>query len=167
MNFDTAFKTLIGHEGNFQNDREDKGNWTSGVIGVGILKGTKYGISAAAYPYLDIKNITLDEAKNIYLRDYWKPLKFDDLPDSIRFDLFDTAVNSGQRWSAKLLQRAAKVLDDGVIGPKTIAAANKLDPEQLDSAFNGHRLLFIAAQGIWPKYGKGLVIRIANNMIND
>ena len=50
-------KELMVSEGGFTNDPNDRGNWTSGKIGVGELKGTKYGISAMAYPLEDIKNI--------------------------------------------------------------------------------------------------------------
>jgi hypothetical protein len=42
--------------------------WTTGIIGKGICKGTKYFISAMTYPDLDIKNL-LDQAKAIYKRD--------------------------------------------------------------------------------------------------
>ena len=44
--FILSFDRVIGHEGLFQNDRDDRGNWTSGKIGVGELKGTKFGIAA-------------------------------------------------------------------------------------------------------------------------
>jgi lysozyme family protein len=46
MTFDDAFKGLILIEKGYQDDPNDRGNWTSGVIGIGELKGTKYGISA-------------------------------------------------------------------------------------------------------------------------
>src|SRR5574337_419321 len=74
MNFDEAFTFLIGDEGNFQDSSNDRGNWTTGIIGQGECKGTKFGISAYAYPLLDIRNLTLDEVKAIYLRDYWNAL---------------------------------------------------------------------------------------------
>ena len=47
LTFDEAFKRLIGHEGRFTNDRNDRGNWTTGIIGKGQLKVTKYGKSLA------------------------------------------------------------------------------------------------------------------------
>ncbi|WP_236513543.1 glycosyl hydrolase 108 family protein, partial [Escherichia coli] len=61
MNFDQAFKVTIGHEGSFTLNKNDAGNWTGGKVGVGQLKGTKYGIAANSYPNLDIKNLTLDQ----------------------------------------------------------------------------------------------------------
>ena len=69
MTFDLAFTRLIGNEGVLSMDPKDSGNWTGGKIGLGKLKGSKYGISAASYPMVDIANLTLEGAKAIYLRD--------------------------------------------------------------------------------------------------
>ena len=68
-NFDNAFDRVIGHEGGFTDDPLYRGNWTSGVCGVGECKGTKYGLAAMTYPILDIRNLTLNQAKDIYKRD--------------------------------------------------------------------------------------------------
>lgn len=166
--FDNAFDELIGHEGGFQRDPKDRGNWTTGVIGRGELKGTKFGIAAHAYPHLDIKNLTEPQAKRIYLTDYWSRLKLDRLPDTIRFDMFDTAVNSGVRTAAQILQRAVGEVPDGLIGSRTITAAAMLDPQVLDKRFNGHRLLYLTDLDTpWPRFGKGWVRRCASNLIKD
>lgn len=167
MNFDQAFAKVIGHEGGFTNDSRDRGNWTTGVIGKGELKGTKYGISAMAYPDLDIRNLTTDQAKDIYHNDYWNKLQLDQLPDAVRFDLFDAAINSGIGNAAKFLQRAAGVTADGVIGAKTIAAANALPPHTLDKRLNGYRLMFLTDIATFNTYGKGWVRRVATNLIED
>lgn len=128
MIFDKAFEVLIGHEGGFTNDPKDRGNWTTGVVGKGQLKGTKYGISAMAYPNEDIKNLTLDRAKVIYRADFWDKVLADQLPEVVRFDLFDVAVNSSVVRAIKFLQRALGVSEDGRIGPATVAAARAADP---------------------------------------
>ena len=167
MTFDDSFETLVGVEGNFGNDSRDPGNWTGGAVGAGVLKGTKYGISAAAYPDIDIKNLTLEGAKVLYGRDYWDRLHLDELPASIRYDLFDAAVNSGVVQAIKFLQEAVGVVVDGVIGPATIAAANLMTGDQLDKKLSGHRLLFMANCKVWPTYARGWARRIANNLIND
>lgn len=49
MTFDKAFNRLIGHEAGYSNDRRDPGNWTGGKVGIGTLKGTKFGIAANTY----------------------------------------------------------------------------------------------------------------------
>jgi lysozyme family protein len=167
MTFDEAFKVLIGHEGNFTDNPKDPGNWTGGKVGVGVCKGTKFGIAANTYPNEDIRNLTLARAKALYLRDYWGKLKMDQVPDAVRFDLFDAAVNSGVGQAAKFLQRAAGVVDDGDIGPATLAAVNRMDPQLLDKRMSGHRLRFMADLKVWPDFAKGWARRIANNLLED
>lgn len=167
MNFDEAFKVLIGHEGNFTDNPKDPGNWTGGKVGAGVLKGTKYGIAANTYPEEDIRNLTLARAKELYCRDYWGKLRMDDVPDVVRFDLFDAAVNSGVGQAARFLQRAAGVVDDGAIGPNTLAAVKRMDPQLLDKRMSGYRLRFMADLKVWPDFAKGWARRIANNLIED
>lgn len=167
MNFDAAFAQVIDHEGGFQRDPRDRGNWTSGKIGKGELKGTKYGISAMAYPNEDIKHLTIDRAKELYYRDYWLKLQLDALPDSIRFDMFDMAVNSGPKQAIRILQRAVSEVADGVVGARTIAACGLLDPQVLDKRLNAQRLLFLTEIETWPAFGAGWVRRVAHNLLKD
>ena len=167
MDFDKAFERVVGLEGWFDNDSRDRGNWTSGVIGQVQLKGTKYGIAAHAYPNLDIKNLTLDQAKEIYRRDYWGRCHNDDLPACVRYDMFDTAVNSGVGTAIKLMQKALGVTPDGVWGPNTTAAVTKIDPEMLDKKFAGFRLMYLTDCAAWPTYAKGWVRRVGANLIED
>ena len=69
-NFDRMFDIVVGHEGGYTANPADRGNWTGGAIGSGTCRGTRFGISAAAYPGLDIANLTIDAAKALYQRDY-------------------------------------------------------------------------------------------------
>jgi lysozyme family protein len=92
--FNKAFENVIGVEGGFSDDPKDSGNWTGGKEGTGKLNGTKYGVSAAAYPSLEIKTISLDDAKAIYHRDYWQAINGDDFSFPVSNTLFDCAVNS-------------------------------------------------------------------------
>lgn len=130
-NFDFAFGQVVGHEGGFTDDRNDRGNWTTGRIGSGELKGTKYGISAMAYPDLDIRNMTLELAKDIYRDDYWNRVRGDSLPDGVDLFIFDAAVNQGVRDAIKFLQHGARVTVDGIIGPQTMSGVNVTDPLDL------------------------------------
>ena len=166
MDFDQAFKELIGHEGGFQKSPKDRGNWTSGVIGIGQLKGTKFGISAMSYPKEDIERLTLYRAKEIYKRDFWDRVKAGQLPAQVRFDVFDTAVNSGVTRSIQFLQRAVREKDDGILGPKTLLAVTTADGDELRRKFNAQRLLFLADVNstTWAEFGRGLVKRVAANL---
>lgn len=129
--FARAFELVVGVEAGFSNDPNDPGNWTSGKCGVGELKGTKYGISAAAYPNVDIANLTLDGAKAIYAPDYWQACGCDKMPWPLCLFIFDMAINQGQPTARTMLQRSLGVPADGNIGPVTLAAANRMDDEQL------------------------------------
>jgi lysozyme family protein len=170
MKFDDAFEKLIGHEGGFTESPKDPGNWTGGKVGVGICKGTKFGISAKSYPDLDIKNLTLEQAKSIYRRDFWEKCWTDKLPECVRFDVFDAAVNSGVRQAGKFVQLAAGMDGqevDGMIGSNSIKAVAKIDPQVLDKRISGYRLKYMASLKIWPDFGRGWAARIATNLIED
>lgn len=165
MNFDKAFDRLIGHEAGYSSDNRDPGNWTGGKVGVGFLKGTKYGIAANTYPDLDIKNLTLEQAKHIYKKDWWDKLGADSLHSAIVFQLWDFAVNAGKSRAIKELQQVAGVPDDGIIGPKTIDAVKAMDVNDVLLKLNAERLKFYTSLSTWSTYGKGWTNRVAENLI--
>lgn len=165
MDFEQAFQRLIGHEGGFTRDRHDKGNWTGGEVGKGLCNGTKYGISAAVYPSEDIEGLSLERAKLLYRRDYWDKAGCDAVPDGIKFDLFDMAVNSGLKAAVRTIQRAVAETADGILGPKTLQAINSMHPARLVARFNGARLLFMTDIDTWQLYGRGWARRVAINLM--
>lgn len=153
MIFDAAFERLIGHEGGYVNDPRDPGG------------ETKYGISKRAYPGEDIAGMTLERARELYRRDYWSPAGCDAVPDGVKFDLFDMAVNSGVKTAIRTLQRAVGTDDDGVLGPVTLQAVQSMNPVRFVARFNGHRLQFMSSLATWPAFGRGWANRIAKNLI--
>lgn len=159
MNFDQAFEKLIGHEGRYSNHSDDPGGET--MFGITKATARQHGYNGAMI------DLPLPAAKLIYKSSYWDKVRCDELPDAVRFDTFDAAVNSGTGQAVKFLQRAAGVADDGVIGPRTLAAVRAMDPQLLDKRISGYRLQFMADLKNWPSFGKGWVKRIAKNMIED
>jgi lysozyme family protein len=162
--FEEYIARLLSHEGGYSSDRTDPGNWTGGRVGVGVLKGTKFGIAANTYPNIDIKNLTWEKAKAIYHRDFWLAAKCDKLPSLVAFQLLDGAVNSGIPNATRWLQRAVGVADDGAIGPFTLAAINKADKNDMVMLFLAERLDFMTSLRNWPNHGKGWARRIAANL---
>lgn len=131
MTFDARVADVLRREGGYVNHPADRGN------------ATNYGITQRTYTmwrndnglgYMDVRNITKDEAKAIYKANYWDAAKCGELPEEIQAIHFDTAVNSGVSRAAKMLQEAAKVKQDGAIGPVTLAAA-RIDPELLKQRY--------------------------------
>lgn len=164
MTFDDAFDRLISHEGGLSLDPRDPGNWTGGRVNVGELHGTKFGIAANTYPDVDIANLTLEQAKAIYYRDWWLKIGADEIDSAIVFQMWDFAINAGMSTAKRALQRAVRVADDGQIGPRTIAAVKAMTVTDVISRFNAERLLFYTSLSTWGTYGKGWTRRVAENL---
>lgn len=154
MNFDAAFLTVIKHEGGFVNHPLDPG------------KATNMGITEAVARRVGYKgpmqDLPVDLAKRIYLEEYWKPVQAEALPPAVRYAVFDAAVNSGVRQSVLWLQRALGVADDGVLGPRTLAAANSANPEVLRARMIAQRLKFLCDLNTFPSFGRGWTRRCAD-----
>lgn len=152
MNIERALKHLLGNEGGFSDHPQDPGG------------ATNYGITqrvAQAHGYMgDMRNFPMSLAIGIYRSDYWAPIKADQLPEALRFHVFDAAVNSGATQAIKWLQRAAGVEQNGVIGPRTLSAASLVTPAK----YSAIRLRFMTDLKTWPTFGKGWARRIADNL---
>lgn len=154
MNFEAAFERLIGFEGDYVWDSHDPGG------------ETKFGVSKRAYPNVDIRALTLEEAKMIYKRDFWDRCKCDDMPYVVAFEVFDMAVNQGVHGAIIALQDALGVSADGDIGPVTLATAQVIDPFKFAARFCGARLLFYTGLKTWDYFGKGWTRRVATQLRN-
>lgn len=156
MNFDNAFALLLGHEGDFSDHVADKGG------------ATRFGVTEAVAREVgykgDMRELPVELAKRIYLERYWKTISADDLPPGVRYVVFDSAVNSGPRQATLWLQRALGVEADGVIGPKTLAAAYAQDATALRARILAQRLKFMASLSNWPAFSRGWARRIADLM---
>ena len=95
--FIEAFNHAVQVEGGYTFDPNDKGNYTPD----GELKGTKYGISARAYPEVDIAGLTIQKAQAIYRRDYWDANNLDKYPPQLAFLMFDIAIHAYCTATAK------------------------------------------------------------------
>jgi lysozyme family protein len=137
--FAYAIEKTLDHEGGHVCRPDDPGGETN------------FGISKHSYPRLDIKNLTRDQAIEIYRRDWWDRYQYNRIDNTkIAAKVFDLAVNMGSRPANRIFQRAIirvsdnKISVDGVLGPLTIAAANNCDPFMLLSMI---KVLAIAYDG--------------------
>jgi len=138
--FDKAVAYVLEQEGGYVSDPIDPGGETNHGISFPVLKRA---IFLGLVPTdATARTLTRDQAIGIYRDLYWSPIAGDELPAHIAFELFDSAVNQGPDAATRLLQKALGVKEDGIVGPKTIAAAkaNHDSPRLLDE-FTSHRLL--------------------------
>lgn len=164
MNFDQAFGRLMGHEGVLSLDPNDSGNWTGGGVGLGVLKGSKYGVSAASYPNEDIPNLTRERAKEIFRNDFWNKVKADKLFDGVAWQASDFAYNSGPGIAIRYLQRALGVADDGIWGPHSQAAADAASETDTIMLLVADRIDFLTRRQNWQSQGKGWMRRMSGNL---
>lgn len=141
--FERAVAAVLKREGGYSNDPRDNGG------------ETKYGISKRAYPQLNIASLTIDQAIEIYRRDYWLKIRGDDLPRSVAWCVFDQAVNRGVGAASMTLQRALGVMVDGSIGPETIAAARRADWFNLVANIQAEAVVAYADLDDWRHFGRG------------
>lgn len=93
-NFRRALQFTLSWEGGYVNDPDDPGG------------ETKWGISKRSYPHLDIKNLSPEEALEIYHRDYWTSTNCDSysLPNALV--IFDSAVTCGVSRTLRWIEEA-------------------------------------------------------------
>ena len=90
---------LWEHEGtNYENDKDDPGG------------ETRWGIDKRSHPNVDIKNLTEEQAMEIYWNE-WLKYACDHLPQPIDWIFFDAVVNCG-------LSRALKFMNVSGRDPK-------------------------------------------------
>jgi lysozyme family protein len=154
MNFDRSFEILLKFEGGYSNHPADTG------------LETMYGITekvARANGYTGpMRDLSLDTAKQIYKKLYWDACRCDQMPDSLRYPLFDAAVHSGPAQSIRWIQGAVGVKTDGVIGPITQQAINVAPVQITRQKMLGLRLRFMTDRSNWPSFSRGWARRIAS-----
>ncbi len=156
MNFDQAFTTLLSHEGGYSDHPADPGGATRFGITETVAREAGYRG--------DMRELPMDLAKRIYKARYWDAVRADELPEAVRYAVFDAAVNSGPRQAVLWLQRAVGVKADGIIGPQTLAAVRAADPERLLRLVLAQRLRFMTGLPSWAAFGRGWARRFADLM---
>src|SRR5579859_8107573 len=137
--FSKAIGFVLANEGGYANNPSDPGGETN------------FGISKRAYPYLDIKNLTRDDAITIYERDYWK---FGGLASQrIATKVFDEYVNS-ELHAIRVAQlalgylQAGPIVADGKYGPRTEECLNAVDEEKFMDEYKARLAKMYCDDGI-------------------
>lgn len=153
MNFNEAVEIILAYEGGYSNDLRDPGGETN------------FGISKKAYPDVDIKNLTKEQAIAIYKRDYWDSCMIESLPDKLRLMVFDAAVNHGQMTACKFLQAVARTEQDGVIGRLTLGEINMMNPNNALKLYATQRVRAYAKSSNFQYYGAGWLARLVDILV--
>lgn len=148
--FDKAYAYVIENEGiRFTCHPDDRGG------------ATKFGITQETFDQWrelqqlgtkSVKDITEQEAKEIYEKMYFRRCRLEEVKEEqVAIVIFDQAVNVGVKEASKRTQRvvnkyvrSTKLNVDGVIGPKTLAALNRVKLANFMPEFFGESLMYYA-----------------------
>jgi lysozyme family protein len=103
-------------------------------VTIGTFTSYRKKVGKPAPTVADLKNITFDEWLDILRTLYWNRWKADQIKSQkIANILVDWVWGSGV-YGIKIPQRALRLNPDGIVGPKTLATINNLDPNVLYKA---------------------------------
>ena len=152
--FDAAIAVLRHHEGGWSDDGHDSGGATNSGISLAFLR--RIGrVDSDGDGFVDgdldhdgdidaddIRLMTPEKSAKIYRKQFWDRYGYHRIANlGTAIKVFDLAVNMGPRAAHRCLQRACRaamikgIVDDGIIGPKTISAIDRADPASLMPAF--------------------------------
>jgi lysozyme family protein len=103
----------------------------------------------------ELGDATKDQCAAIYRVRYWAPLHCDSFAPGVAMVLFVDATLTGTGHVARLLQRIVATVEDGVIGPHTMAAANRWIPAALVAQLIDADEVYLAALATAPKFLHG------------
>jgi lysozyme family protein len=121
---------IVAREGGYVNDPDDPGGATN--YGVTLHTMRRLGLDLNQDGRVDagdVRVLTRAHAISIFVEHYFRAPRIDRLPEALHPSVFDMYVNAGAN-AVKILQRLfvemrIDVAVDGVIGPRTIAAAKQ------------------------------------------
>lgn len=149
---------VLKHEGGWVDNPKDPGGETN----MGITKRVWEEWVGHPVPAGALKKLTVADVEPIYRKKYWDAIKGDQLPLGVDYVVFDYAVNSGVTRAVRQLQNCVGTEADGLIGPKTLAAASSKNSVDLCNCMCDNRLAFLKTLPIWPNFSKGWSRRIAD-----
>lgn len=155
-NFKELFARLMKHEGGYVNNPKDPGGET--MFGVTKRVARAHGYTGR------MRDLPLATAEAIARQSYWQAIRGDDLPEAVAWQVLDASYNHGNRNAVKFLQRAIGASDDGIIGPRTLAAVAAMDQNDIILLFLAERLQFFTNLRTWSVFGKGWSRRIVGNL---
>lgn len=159
--FDRCLKAVLKHEGGYVDHPRDPGGATNLGITLGTAKAFRLDIDGDGdVDKNDVRLLTPATAAPVYRAGYWLKCKCDQLPAGVDYMVFDLAVNSGTGRAIRYLQRAAGVAEDGVIGPKTLAAVHAVRPDAIVGKMANIREVFYRSLSTFPTFGRGWLRRL-------
>ena len=121
--FARAVSRVFSNEGGYANNPRDPGGET--MWGITLRVARAHGYTG------EMRFLPKETALSIYEREYWLPIRGDELPFPVAYQLFDFSANSGPIQAIRSLQTTLGVKVDGVFGPRTLTGVESVLPAKL------------------------------------
>ncbi len=162
--YERTMKHIFTWEGGYVDHPNDPGGATNFGITRKVLAQWR---GKPSIPKQEVKDLTIQEAADIYRANYWNKILGDELPPSIAFLMMDAAVNSGPGRAIKTLQHSVGALGkrikvDGAIGPNTLRAVRSVDEEKLLNEYVVRRGVFYGGLRTFTTFGLGWARRLVS-----
>lgn len=154
--FAECLPLILKHEGGYVDHPRDPG----GATNLGITIGTLSEWLGRPATKAEVKALTEADVAPIYEARYWRAAGCHRMPKGLDYALFDFAVNSGVSRAVKVMQSAAGVGADGVVGPNTLAAVERVGAEEMVRRVQQRRESFLRSLSTFPTFGKGWMRRV-------
>lgn len=160
--FSKVLSHVLKEEGGYVNHPLDPG----GMTNKGITRRTYEKFLNRPVSESEMKNLTDEQAGEVYKEFYWKPIKGDQLPSGIDLAVMDFAVNSGVKTAVQYLQQHYLIAEktDGILGSKTltkILAIPHEDREDFIVDYCEFRQSFLEDLPTFRTFGRGWTRRIS------
>ncbi len=168
--YNRLFELVAKKEGGYQNQSTDSGNYCEGK-----LIGTKYGVSAILYKHIkgkcptveEMKNLTKNEAKEIWRRGVWNTIKGDSIKSDAIAELILDSTGLGNSGYLHTRQAINDTLGTKipatrkmVFTKEEIALINKAPEKKLIENLYLRRKNFFETHSQADIYGKGWMNRL-------
>jgi lysozyme family protein len=156
--FDHCLGVILQNEGGFVDNPHDPGGATNLGVTLDTLSGWRHSTQTIA----DVQSLTPADVAPIYQSMYWNVAHCGQLPPGIDLMIFDEAVNGGPGRAIRHLQQAARVTVDGMIGPDTLAAVEKINPSTLLADIRDLREAYYRSLSNFSRFGAGWLNRLSH-----
>ena len=119
---------IVAREGGYVNDPDDPGGATNHGVTIHTMRRLGLDLDRDGdVDAADVRALPRSRAVDIFIAEYFERTRIGLLPEILQASVFDMNVNAGSN-AVKILQRLLRQIGqrvdvDGVIGPKTVAAA--------------------------------------------
>lgn len=155
MMFKKCLELVLKSEGGYIDHPKDPG----GITNLGVTKAVWEEWVGHPVTEKEMRELTPEKVAPMYEMKYWRTSYCEKLPQGLNLLVFSMAVNSGSGRAVKLLQRCLGLVEDGVIGPRTMAKIKECSAVDLVEKYSATRKAFYEGLKLFPVFGKGWLNR--------